>query len=127
MSPWMQVFVTLCVVAATVVLIPTIISVRRSVQRAETILLLVERELGPLVAEVQGLTQDVRTLVRQSNRELERIGIVAERVGDFAERAGRLVTAVSGFTRVGQMVGAAAGLRKGLSVFLKRIRTPGGR
>ncbi len=127
MSPWMQVLVTLCVVAATVVLIPTIISVRRSVQRAEAVLLLVERELGPLVAEVQGLVQDVRTLVRQSNRELERIGIVAERVGEFAERAARLVSVVSGFARVGQIVGAAAGLKKGLNVFIKRIRTPGGR
>jgi len=130
MSSWMQALITLCLVAATAVLIlliPAIISLRRSLQRAETVLMLLEREVGPLAAQTQGLAEDLRTLVRQGNRELERLGAVAERVGDLSERAARLVTAVSGFTRVGQIVGATAAIRKGLNVFINRVRKHGGR
>jgi len=130
MSSWMQALITLCLVAATAVLIlliPAIISLRRSLQRAETVLMLLEREIGPLAAQTQGLAEDLRTLVRQGNRELERLGAVAERVGDLSERAARLVTAVSGFTRVGQIVGATAAIRKGLNVFINRVRKHGGR
>ena len=126
----MPALVTLCLVVATAVLIlliPAIISLRRSLQRAETVLMLLEREIGPLAAQTQGLAEDLRTLVRQGNRELERLGAVAERVGDLSERAARLVTAVSGFTRVGQIVGATAAIRKGLNVFINRVRKHGGR
>jgi uncharacterized protein YoxC len=125
----MPALVTVCLVAATAVLIlliPAIISLRRSLQRAETVLMLLEREIGPLAAQTQGLAEDLRTLVRQGNRELERLGAVAERVGDLSERASRLVTAVSGFTRVGQIVGATAAIRKGLNVFINRVRKHGG-
>jgi len=130
MSSWMPALITLCLVVATAVLIlliPAIISLRRSLQRAETVLMLLEREIGPLAAQTQGLAEDLRTLVRQGNRELERLGAVAERVGDLSERAARLVTAVSGFTRVGQIVGATAAIRKGLNVFINRVRKHGGR
>ena len=126
----MPALITLCLVVATAVLIlliPAIISLRRSLQRAETVLMLLEREIGPLAAQTQGLAEDLRTLVRQGNRELEHLGAVAERVGDLSERAARLVTAVSGFTRVGQIVGATAAIRKGLNVFLNRVRKHGGR
>ncbi|PYM08898.1 MAG: hypothetical protein DMD82_01380 [Candidatus Rokuibacteriota bacterium] len=126
----MPALITLCLVVATAVLIlliPAIISLRRSLQRAETVLMLLEREIGPLAAQTQGLAEDLRTLVRQGNRELERLGAVAERVGDLSERAARLVTAVSGFTRVGQIVGATAAIRKGLNVFINRVRKHGGR
>ena len=122
----MQVLVTLCVVALTAVLIPAIVAMRRSVQRAETVLLLVERELGPLAGHLQGLAEDLRALVRQGNRELERFGVAAERLGDFSERAGRLIGTVTGFTRVGQIVGAATGIKKGLDVFIHRFRKHGG-
>jgi hypothetical protein len=118
----MQVVVTVCVVALTVVLIPAVVSMRRAMQRAETALLLVERELGPLAAQIQGLAEDLRTFVRQGNRELERFGAAAERLGNFSERAGRLLGVVSGFTRVGQVVGAATGIKKGLDVFIHRLR-----
>ena len=126
----MPALITLCLVVATAVLIlliPAIVSLRRSLQRAETVLMLLEREIGPLAAQTQGLAEDLRTLVRQGNRELERLGAVAERVGDLSERAARLVTAVSGFTRVGQIVGATAAIRKGLNVFINRVRKHGGR
>ena len=122
----MEVVILVCVVALTVVVIPAVVAARRSLQRAETVLMMLERELGPLGTQVQGLTEDLRTVVRQANRELERLGSVAERVGDLSERVARLVSAVSSVTRVGQVIGAATGIRKGLRVFLHRIRKQGG-
>jgi hypothetical protein len=126
MSTWMQIVITLCAVALTVVLIPAIIAVRRSTLRAELVLITIEREIGPLIAHLQGLIDDLRTLVRQSNRELERLGLVAERISDLTDRAARLVNVVSGFTRIGQVVGAATGIKKGLDVFIHRLRRHGG-
>ncbi len=122
----MQVVVALCAVALTVVLIPAIIAVRRSMLRAELVLTMIEREVGPLIADLQGLVDDLRTLVRQGNRELERFGVVAERITDLTERAAHLVNVVSGFTRIGQIVGAATGIKKGLDVFINRLRRHGG-
>jgi uncharacterized protein YoxC len=126
MSTWMQIILALCAIAVTVVVIPAIVSLRRSVQRAETVLAAVERELPALVTQTEALMDDVRALVRQSNRELERLGTIVERVGDVSEKVARLVGAVSGFTRVGQLVGAAAGIKKGVDVFIQRLRTHGG-
>jgi uncharacterized protein YoxC len=126
MSTWMQIVLSVCAVALAVVLIPAIIAARRALQRLETVLVLFERELGPLAAQVQGLTEDLRTVTRQANRELERFGGAAERLGDLSERIARLVNTVSGVTRVGQIIGAATGIRKGLSVFLHRVRKQGG-
>jgi uncharacterized protein YoxC len=122
MSTWMQVVITLCVVAATVVLIPMVITLRRSLHRVETVMLLLEQEVGPLAGELRRLTEEARTLVRQGNRELERLGVMAERVSEVSERIGHVVNIVSGFTRVGQVLGIAAGLKKGLDVFIHRMR-----
>ena len=66
----MEIVVSACVVALTVVLIPAVIAGRRSLQRAETLLVALERELGPLATQVHGLTEDLRTVVRQANRSL---------------------------------------------------------
>jgi uncharacterized protein YoxC len=122
----MQVVIALCVVALTVVLILALVAVRRSMLRAELVLMTIEREIGPLIARLQGLIDDLRTLVRQSNREVERFGVVADRVADLTERAAHLVNVVSGFTRIGQIVGAATGIKKGLDVFITRLRRHGG-
>jgi uncharacterized protein YoxC len=122
----MQIVIALCAVALTVVLIPALIAVRRSMLRAELVLTTIEREIGPLIAQLQGLLDDLRTLVRQSNRELERFGVVAERISDLTERAAHLVSLVSGVTRIGQLVGAATGIKKGLDVFITRLRRHGG-
>jgi hypothetical protein len=51
---------------------------------------------------------------------------MAERVSELSERAGRIVGFLGGFTRVGQVVGIAAGLKKGVDVFVNRFRRHGG-
>ena len=122
MSTWALILVALCVVAITVAVIPILISLRRSAQRIEAVLLIVERELGPLAGQVQGLVEELRGLAREGRRELERVGTVTERVAELSQRIGRLLNALSGLSRAGQIIGAVAAIKKGLEVFLHRIR-----
>ncbi len=60
-------------------------------------------------------------LARQGSRELDRIGAVTGRVDELTRRVARLVGLVGGMTRVGQVVGTAAGIKKGLDVFIAKL------
>ena len=115
MLPWLQILLALCVVAITIALVPTLLALRRTSERAERVLALAEQELRPLVDEL-------RELSRQARGEMVRVGALTERVEDVAEGLGRVLSAVSGLTRAGQLVGVAAGLKTGLDVFLHRLR-----
>lgn len=95
-------------------------AIRRAANRAETVLMLVEREIRPTASELLALADELRGLSRQASRELERI---AGGIEDLSKRIGRLVAFVSGMTRVGQFVGAASGVRKGVDVFISRLRS----
>ena len=90
--------------------------------RAEAVLAIVEQELRPLVAQTHALLEETRGLAREAKGEVERIQALTDRVGDAAHSVARVLTAVSGFTRAGQLVGLAAGLRRGIDVFIQRVR-----
>ena len=94
-------------------------------QRAEAVLAIVEQELRPVIGQAVALTEDVRSLTRDASRELERVGAVTDRVDDIATAVGRIVGTLSSLTRAGQIVGVAAGLKKGLDVFVQRLRHQG--
>lgn len=121
MLPAVQAVIALAFVGLVVALIVTCVAVRRAAQRAENVLGILETELRPLVADTHALLADVRSLTRQANREMERVGVVTEHVEVVAEGLGRVVGALSGFTRVGQVLGVALGLKKGVDVFLHRL------
>lgn len=122
MLPWFQAILALGFAALVIALIVTLLAVRRAVVRAESVLGIVEQELRPLVAETHALLGEVRALTRQANREMDRVGVIGERVEDVAVGLGRLVSALGGLTRVGQVLGLAAGLKKGVDVFLERFQ-----
>ncbi|MBI4561533.1 MAG: hypothetical protein HY724_05765, partial [Candidatus Rokubacteria bacterium] len=65
--------------------------------------------------------EELRALSRQAGRELERFGAAAERVDDLSHRISKLVGFVGGMARVGQFVGAATGVKKGLDVFIAKL------
>jgi hypothetical protein len=109
-------------VAVTVVLVPALLAVRRASERAERLLALAEQELRPLAAELHGLVGDVRTLSHEARGEMARVGALTERLEDVSGNLGRVLAAVAGLTRAGQLVGVAAGLKTGLDVFLHRLR-----
>ncbi len=122
MPVWVQMLLVLAALALMLALVGAVLALRRVAQRAESVLTIVEQELRPLVGQAHALTEDVRALTREARHGLERIGTVTDHVNDIAETAGRVVALVGGFTRAGQLVGIAAGLKRGLEVFVHRLR-----
>ena len=121
MQPWSQAVLVACAVLLTVAAIPAILALRRVMRRAESVLTIVEQELRPLVGQAHALTDDVRKLTREAKEEIERVGEVTERVNAVAEGVGRAVHGLAGLARAGQLIGVAAGLKKGFDVFVARL------
>jgi uncharacterized protein YoxC len=122
---WVQLLLSLASLALLVALVAAVWALRGVAQRAEAVLAIVEQELRPVIGQAVALTEDVRSLTRDASRELERVGAVTDRVDDIAGAVGRIVGTLSGLTRAGQIVGVAAGLKKGIDVFIQRFRNQG--
>jgi len=121
MQPWAQAVLVACAVLLTAAVVPAVLAVRRTARRAETVLTIVEQELRPLIGQLHALSEDVRTLTREAKEGIERVGEVTGRVHAVADGVGRAVTGLAGLTRAGQLIGMAAGLKKGLDVFVSRF------
>ena len=122
---WVQLLLSLASLALLLALVAAVWALRGVAQRAEAVLAIVEQELRPLIGQALALTEDVRSLTRDASRELERVGAVTDRVDDIAGAVGRIVGTLSGLTRAGQIVGVAAGVKKGIDVFVQRLRQQG--
>lgn len=118
-----QAIIVICVVALTGALVGTLVSLRRMANRAESVLQLVEREIRPMASQLEALAEDLRGLSRQATRELERVSVVVRRIEDLSVKLARLAGVVSSLTKVGQIVGVAAGLKRGLDVFVSRLKS----
>ncbi len=113
--------IALSVVVVTAVLLPTLLAVKRAALRAETVLMMLEREIRPMAGQLHGLTDELRSLSKHADQNVERLGVVIDRVDNLTTRVARVAGFVGGFTRVGQLVGAATGVKKGLDVFIARL------
>ena len=122
MSPLAQAVVLICVVALTATLIGVLVALRRTAKRAEAVLAVVEREIRPMATQLEALAEELRGLSRQATRELERVSTVVRRVEDVSVAVVQIASAVSTVTKLGRLVAAAAGLRRGLDVFASRLR-----
>jgi uncharacterized protein YoxC len=122
MTPLAVGVILACVVALTAVLISTLWAFKKTAERAESVLAIVEREIRPMVSELESLTAELQKLSHKANENLERIGAVVERVEDISVTVARVVGAVAGLTRIGQYAGVAAGMKRGVEVFLTRLR-----
>ena len=122
MQPWAQAVLIACAVALTAALVTAMLALRRALRRTDAVLTIIEQELRPLIGQAHGLTDELRDLTRETRREVVRIGEVTEHVENAAEGVGRLVTGLGGLARAGQVVGLAAGLRRGVDVFVNRLR-----
>ena len=122
---WVQLLLSLASLALLLALVAAVWALRGVAQRAEAVLAIVEQELRPVIGQAVALTEDVRSLTRDASRELERGGAVTDRVDDIAGAVGRIVGTLSGLTRAGQIVGVAAGVKKGIDVFVQRLRQQG--
>jgi uncharacterized protein YoxC len=122
---WVQMLLSLAAFALLLALVAAVWALRGVAQRAEAVLAIVEQEMRPLVGQALALTEDVRGLTREAGRELERVGAVTDRIEDIATGLGRIVTTLGSLTRAGQIVGVAAGLKRGIEVFAHRLRHQG--
>jgi hypothetical protein len=122
MQPWAQIVLIACAVALTGALVSAILALRRTLRRADAVLEIVEQEVRPLIAQAHGTTEEIRELTHEVRLEVKRVGDVTERVQTVADGLGRVVVGLSGLARVGQLVGLAAGLRRGVDVFVQRLR-----
>ena len=113
--------IALCAVVLTLVLVPTLLAMKRVALRAETVLMLLEREIRPLASQIEGLARELSALSRHTGENMERLGVVIGRVDEATTRIARVVGFVCGFTRVGQLVGTATGVKKGLDVFIAKL------
>lgn len=122
MSPLAVGIILACIVALTAVLISTLLAFRTTARRADSVLAILEREIRPLITELESLTAELQKLSRKANDNLERIGAVVDRVEDISLTAARVVGAVGGLTRIGQYAGVAVGVKRGVEVFLNRLK-----
>lgn len=122
MTPLAVGVILACVVALTIVLITTLLSIKKTAARAESVLAQVEREVRPMASELESLTGELQKLSRNANDNLQRIGGIVDRVEDISIQAARVAGAVAGLTRIGQYAGMAAGVKRGVEVFLHRLK-----
>jgi uncharacterized protein YoxC len=122
MTPLAVAVILACMVALTAVLISMLLSFKRVAQRAEGVLSIVEHEIRPLTTELESLTAELRKLTHKANDSLDRVGGVVERIEELSVNTSRVVSAVAGLTRIGQYAGIAAGVKRGVEVFLTRMK-----
>jgi uncharacterized protein YoxC len=122
MTPLAVGVILACVVALTIVLMSTLLSIKKTALRAESVLAQVEREIRPMASELETLTGELQKLSRNANDNLQRIGGIVDRVEDISVQAARVVGAVGRLTRIGQYAGMAAGVKRGVEVFLHRLK-----
>jgi hypothetical protein len=122
---WVQMLLSLAAFALLLTLVAAVWALRGVAQRAEAVLAIVEQELRPLIGQALALTEDVRGLTREAGRELERVVAITDRVEEVATGVGRIVMTLGSLTRAGQIVGVAAGLKKGIDVFVHRLKHQG--
>ena len=130
MPVWFYAVLALCALALTGALVAAIVAAARALRRAERLIAVLEREVDdevpPLLASLRELIEELLRLGREATSELDRIGEITGRVQEVTAGAARLLNALSGLTRAGQLVGIAAGVKTGVDVFLHRLRHRGG-
>src|SRR5262249_43339090 len=114
--------IVLCVVVLSAVLVSTLLAFRKTALRAESVLHLVEREIRPMVSQLESLTAELSDLSKGAGEELRRVSVVVRRAEEVFVKVSRLVRAVGALTQVGQYASLAMGVKKGLDAFVGRLR-----
>ena len=122
MTPAAVAIIVLCVVAVSAVLVWTLLALRKTALRAESVLRVVEHEIRPTLGQLELLIAELRDLSQGAKEELSKIRVVVRRAEDVSITVSKLVIAVGGLTRIGQYVSLAAGVKKGLDVFVRRLK-----
>ena len=81
MNPLVVAVLSVCAVGITVALVAVLISLKRLIDRTESVMTLVEREIRPTASQLGALAEELRGVSHQVTRELERISMVTRRAG----------------------------------------------
>jgi hypothetical protein len=65
---------------------------------------------------------EARAFSQEGREEVARVAALTDRAEDLAGGVARVVSALAGLSRAGQLVGVVAGVKTGLDVFLHRFR-----
>jgi hypothetical protein len=122
MNPLLVAVLGVCAVGITVALVAVLISLKRLIDRTESVMTLVEREVRPTASQLGALAEELRGVSHQVTLELQRIGMITRRLEDITETIAKLVGLVGGITRLGRLTGVAMGLQRGLGVFVSRLK-----
>src|SRR6266849_3097599 len=102
MTPLALGVIVACIVVLSAVLVSTLLALKKTALRAESVLHVVEQEILPLAGQIESLTTELRTLSHHANEELDRVGVVVHRLENVSLKVARLLGALGGLTRVGQ-------------------------
>ena len=122
MNPLLVAVLGVCAVGITVGLVAVLISLKRLIDRTESVMTLVEREVRPTASQLGALAEELRGVSHQVTLELQRIGMITRRLEDITETIAKVVGLVGGITRLGRLTGVAMGLQRGLGVFVSRLK-----
>jgi uncharacterized protein YoxC len=118
-----EAIIALCAVALTLALVTTLRTLRKTAARADEVLHIVEREIRPMASQIESLAEEARALAQNANANMERLAVVVHRADEISYQIARMAVAIGGFTRLGSYTAAAAGVKRGLDVFIKRLRS----
>ena len=122
MTPAAVAIIVVCVVVVSAVFTWTLLALRKTALRAESVLRMVEREITPMLGQLESLIAELRDLSQGAKEELSKIRVVVRRAEDVSITVSKVIVAVGGLTRIGQYVSLAAGVKKGLDVFVRRLK-----
>jgi uncharacterized protein YoxC len=122
MAPLGQALIVACVVVLTGVIVSTLLALRKTALRAESVMHVVERQIAPMADQIESLTTELRTLSRRANQELDHVSIAVRQVEDVSGKLARVAMGLSGFSRAGQVFSMAMAVKRGLDVFVDRLK-----
>jgi uncharacterized protein YoxC len=121
MPSWWLIPLIVCAVALTIALVAAVMALRRTLQRLEQVLAVLEAKLGPTLEDVRGLTQEAQAVTRDARNSVARLSTVIEHISQVTASVGAFMMGVRGITQVGQLVGMAVAVKRGVNVFVQRL------
>ena len=122
MAPTAAAVLVLCAVVLSAALVVTLLALRRTALRAERVLAMLESEIRPALAQIPPLIAELRDVSQSTSEELAKMRAVVARAEDMSAKIAKVVSALGTFTQVGQYASLAAGVKKGLDVFVRRLK-----
>ena len=122
MSLTLEVVLGLCLLLVSLGLVWMLLAVKRTVERVERLLGILEPEVQRLVGEMSGLTGELRGLTREATHDLNELRVVTARVGAMLDTVSGFALMAAELTRVGRLVSLVFGVKRGVDAFVHRLR-----